>query len=199
MHDTLQNDISILVANDDLTDLSNEVRVLVRDLMTQVAKHGYDSLNDLGGLPRRERDEDGSRNRPSTQPSTQPSGNGGRSSSGPAPWINIIPAHPDQEALCAKLVLAIAHRSAKGRRGRSHMGRPRVGLDMALRLLRENLVVCGSGPHGLYGRTAIVLSDYWDPRRAYESRLDVNGHAAVGHLQSVFLYWDGFRWHRQYP
>lgn len=65
---------------------------------------------------------------------------------------------------------------------------------MTLRLLREHLVRCGSGPKGLSQRTAIVVTDAWPAQAVYESARDICAHRDVAGLKVVVMHKDGPVW-----
>jgi hypothetical protein len=68
---------------------------------------------------------------------------------------------------------------------------------MVLRLLRQHLIHCGTGPAALFNRTAILVTDHWDRRLIYESGYDLHAHAQTGGLRTALLQWDGKNWYRQ--
>jgi hypothetical protein len=100
------------------------------------------------------------------------------------PPFNVIPAPTGGLAVCLPTVVALAHGTKAPR-----------GLAMTLRRLREHLVLCGSGPKGLIGRYAILVTDAWSPQAAYESARDLAAHRDVAGLRIVAMHWDGLRWH----
>jgi hypothetical protein len=102
------------------------------------------------------------------------------------PPFNVIPAPVGLQAVCLPTVVAFAHGTKAPR-----------GLAMALRLLREHLVRCGSGPKGLIDRAVIVVADAWSPQAAYESGRDLAAHREVTGLNVVAMQWDGLRWYRR--
>jgi hypothetical protein len=102
------------------------------------------------------------------------------------PPFNVIPAPVGLPAVCLPTVVAFAHGTKAPR-----------GLAMTMRLLREHLVRCGSGPKGLIDRAGIVVTDAWSPQAAYESGRDLAAHSAVAGLNVVAMHWDGLRWHHR--
>jgi hypothetical protein len=165
-------------------------------LMRRVEQDGFEALDDpkvLDALARaasEEGDDGGQRGLPGI-------GGAGNAAS---PVINIIPPPPSLTGACAPVVLVIARKPGPGgvsARPHGMHGRiPPINLAAALRLLRENLIGCGCGPQGMTQRVALILSDHWDRRTAYESRCDVAAHGQVAGLRHAALHWDGQRWWR---
>ena len=102
------------------------------------------------------------------------------------PPFNVITARKDVSAVCLPTVVALAHGTKAPR-----------GLAMTLRLLREHLIRCGCGPKGLHSRSAIVVTDAWSSRAAYESSRDLAAHQDMTGLNVVVMHWDGMRWRRR--
>ena len=101
--------------------------------------------------------------------------------------INIIPPPRGVPGFCSPLVLAIARGSRAPR-----------GLAMVMRLLRQHLIQCGTGPSALFNRTAILVTDHWDRRVIYETCHDLEAHGLASGLRTAMLCWDGRRWSRRY-
>ena len=101
--------------------------------------------------------------------------------------MNVIPSPRGMPAFCCRTVLAVAHGS-----------KPPGGLAMVLRLLREHLIHCGSGPKALHRRTAILMTDTWIDRTAYESSRDLQAHVHAAGLRLFILHWDGRSWRRMH-
>lgn len=178
MPDHLSQALRGLLGNTALEDLPDEARALALDLMQRALDDGFESLEDLGGVA----------DRAGGPPSAQ----------APRPWINLIPAPPGTPPGCAPIVLAIARQPLAGESAANAAQNARFSLAMILRWLREHLIHCGCGPRAIFNRTALVLTDHWDRRRAYESRLDLEEHTNTARLRYAMLHWDGRRWRRQW-
>ena len=168
---------------DPLADLPPEARKLAADLMSRVRELKPRSLSEVMDQV--------------LQSVHSVGHTGSRGAVNPGSSINIIPPPPGTPGFCAPLVLTIATRPPGGTGSRVAYS-PHLRMGMALRLLREHLVHCGTGPKGIWGRTSIFITDHWVRQSAYESRRDIEEHAKTGGLSHVFLLWEGQRWSRKF-
>lgn len=168
---------------DPLADLPPEARKLARDLMSKVRELKPRSLSEV-----MDQVLQGFRSVGHT---------GSRGDVNPGSSINIIPPPPGTPVFCASMVLTIATMPPAGTGSRASYP-PHLRMGMALRLLREHLIRCGTGPQGIWGRTSIFMTDHWVRQSAYESRRDIEEHAKTGGLSHAFLLWEGRRWSRKY-
>jgi hypothetical protein len=158
------------ITGDDFNDLPDQARQLLRDLLGRINKGGMMNIEDLCA---------GSINATSSPKTTNNGLVGG--------FFNLIPSSPNNPVSCSSVVVAVSKRYLPG----YNMGR-------VLRLVRGNLIACGTGTQSILNRTLLIFTDHLDRRSLYESRLDMEQHFIQGGLRYAILYWNGHSWTREY-
>lgn len=158
------------IASNDFNDLPDQARQLLRDFLVQITKEGQMNIDDLYTDPK---------NTTSNPKSTNNAQVGS--------FFNLIPSSTSYHVLCSSLVVAVSKRNLPG----YNMGR-------VLRLVRANLIACGSGTQSMPNRTLLIFTDQLDRRALYESKLDIQQHIVQCGLRYALLYWNGQIWSREH-